>query len=265
MRQLSTNKLICLPATKALGLRAKHLWSSDTSAVTREFLQEVFKPDQVYADITQRPLPELPEGSLHLYAAGFPCTPWSLLHHQSEEWQEKAAKAADSVFEVVECKTPLVFVLENVCGLRKRTAAWKIFLDKASKHFRGYDVFVLDVCPTQLGHCVRRPRLYMVGVRQDAALLQDRIEKEYLVSQLLDAATCHLLRPENCQIRWQDVFGHRGNIVACKPAAAGAGQASCKKACWREEHRSIRRQQGLSKPKGFPVLPCLTEREHLGL
>ena len=257
----------------------RHIWSCDSCLATRSFIQENFSPHKLFEDVTKRGEAALP--AVNAYVAGFPCTPFSMLHSNSATWDEPAAAAGLSVLQTVQKKRPALVVLENVLGLRKRKDAWQEFIQKLREFLTGYDIFVLNLCPTDLGHCVRRPRLYIVCVRQDVSQLDDNVRKEQFISLLMEEAAKHLQTEGNRAEDWSSIFGASSMCVTdedpCTRDSAqfadevddqqtvvyhqinrGNSQGLCK---WQVCHQEIRAQHRLPLDEVFPIISGLTPRE----
>ena len=158
-----------------------HQWSSEVDKMTQSFIEENFAPDHgVYEDILTRGKVDVP---INGYCAGFPCTPFSLLRSNSGCWEEAAAGPAREVLKTVEHARPCVAILENVEGLKKRPDTWGKFRELISVHMRGYRIHLLHLCPTDLGHVSRRPRLFLLAIRRDVL-----VNDADTVKQLLFAA-----------------------------------------------------------------------------
>ena len=176
--------------SEACGLDFKHLWSCDVDKNIREFIKRNFAPEQIFHDVNKpRSLPPA-----NIYAAGFPCTPFSKLHASSGEWQEKAARAGRAVLRTVQKQQFALAVLENVEGLRDRPEAWQTMLKHVRRYLSNYYVFVVHLCPTMLCHAVSRPRLYFVCVHQSVAKTNDVDRMQAAILRMLSSGVAHFAR-----------------------------------------------------------------------
>lgn len=104
-----------------------------------------------------------PFESTDLYVAGFPCTPYSSLHHQSAVFDDPAAAPMYCTFDTLHKVRPKISILENVQGLL-RASVWpeieRLLLRLVSDDF-SVAVFT-GVSPEYFGIPVSRPRVYIV-------------------------------------------------------------------------------------------------------
>ena len=149
-------------ALKCLGLQHTHCFSSDTAKVPQDFIRLNLRPLKMYEDMMKRDNKEAPW--VHVYIVGFPCTPFSRLHHGSRLLKEQNAKPFYGILRFLQTSKPYIAVLENVEGISRVTRT----ITKKLKGC-GYLVTVLFCSPTDLGEPVRRPRFYFVCVRADVA------------------------------------------------------------------------------------------------
>ena len=127
----------------------------------------------IFEDILARPLVSLPQ-NVTGYVAGFPCQPYSRQSTARRAFRDPRAKVFFAVLKTAGHLRPDWIVLENVGGImtykRQLLASFKRFglLDD-------YLLCVLPLCPSvALQEPHRRPRIYFVLVRRDAALTSDK-------------------------------------------------------------------------------------------
>ena len=140
-----------------------HVFSSDVGKAPRLIIAANTKPRVFYDDLLKRKTESTP--AVDLYVAGFPCTPFSMLHNKTKLFKEKAAKP---FFKMVQhlrrSDGPPAAVLENVTGILR-------VKDRILRELRsaGYSVVLLPMCPTHLGEPLARPRIYFLMVKSTFA------------------------------------------------------------------------------------------------
>ena len=105
---------------------------------------------------------------------GFPCGPYSSLNRDATREQAEAALSLlDRAMEYVRWHLPSVVVLENVAHLR--APRWEWALDEVCRIVTSvcdaagepaYDWYLGELCPSEFGGSMYRPRLYWVGLRR---------------------------------------------------------------------------------------------------
>ena len=138
-----------------------------------------------------------------------------------------------AMLETLATKRPALAVLENVVGIKR-------FLPRIERAIKkklpGYFAWWLRVCPTQLGHAVRRPRIYFILCRQDLCVVQDHCKLGLLQQEVFSALQMPLKAPltqrllPRCDCRVQSFlemrakrkrndlgFGMRGNVSVAGP------------------------------------------------
>ena len=124
--------------------------------------------------------------SLTAYAIGFPCQPFSV-QGQRRAFQDPRSKVISRMLDVIATCQPLYCVLENVVGFQKHFNTF-LGLARKKKLLDKYFVFVLPIKPDKLLLApVRRPRLYILFVRQDVAAAQSLQVLQCLVETVVDA------------------------------------------------------------------------------
>lgn len=104
-----------------------------------------------------------------LLCAGFPCQSFSKAGFQEGLSCPKNGTLIDVVLEILENKSPLYFLLENVPNLEKHAhgATFKSIISKLSNC---YEIQVGKLSPHQFGIPQIRERLFIVGARKDVGL-----------------------------------------------------------------------------------------------
>lgn len=160
-----------LLALRAMGIAHEHLFSSEIKPRVREYIQANFasassrgNPGLLLSDdMERRDHASLPY--VDLYVCGFPCKPFSALHHGSRGFREKAARPFVQMLKTLQAVQPAAAVLENVLGLsRHLQKVWGRL-----KALGMYHVLTCEIDPAKMGEPVCRPRLYFVLIRSDVA------------------------------------------------------------------------------------------------
>ena len=159
-----------MAALDLMGLRGKSRlrFVCEKDSAARKLILAHQKPDIVYQDITHRPVQGMP--TCDLYAAGFPCQPFSTAGlHEGADDRHGRGRIFPHVAEYIRQKTPKCFVLENVKGLTSKTHH-KTFLDMlATLRSDGKYLVTWRVMNTaDYGIPQNRPRLYVVGMLRSA-------------------------------------------------------------------------------------------------
>lgn len=173
---------------RAMGIQHHHVFSSDCADHARKFIKANCNPNHTFFDdMISRDHNTLPHH--HIYVCGFPCKPFSMLHHGTKFFKEKAAAPFAAMLATVSATLPVLAVFENVPGLGR---VMQKVLSAMRRKLRGYHMFVVSISPVDLGEPVRRPRFYFIAVRQDASLTPDICQMGDLLSNMLEAAKSHL-------------------------------------------------------------------------
>jgi len=152
-----------LLALRALGIPFEHAFSSETQAAKRDFIAANFPSATLYEDMVKRNHAEAPPHDL--YICGFPCKPFSSLHHGSRFFKESEAKPFFATIKTLAAALPAVAVLENVPGIKRvLSKVWAKL--RAIRH---YTVFTFEANPAKMAEPVERPRVFFVLVRTDVA------------------------------------------------------------------------------------------------
>ncbi len=149
---------------RAMQLVHQHIFSSDIGRAPQLMIAANTKPTVMYKNLVKRRSCEVP--AVDLYVAGFPCTPFSMLHNNSKLFKEKAARPLFKILQMLRRSDgPPAAVLENVTGiLRVKEKVLKLLRNA------GYVVVMLQMDPTHLGEPVARPRVYFLMVKAAFAI-----------------------------------------------------------------------------------------------
>lgn len=148
---------------RAMQIGHSHVFSSDIGKAPRLIIAANTKPRVFYSDLLKRKTESTP--AVDLYVAGFPCTPFSMLHNKTKLFKEKAAKPFFKMVQYLRRPdSPPAAVLENVSGILRVKDRILQVLRSA-----GYSVVLLPMCPTHLGEPLARPRIYFLMVKSTFA------------------------------------------------------------------------------------------------
>ena len=166
-------------ALRSLDLPVSHEVSCDKAEAAQKWIKEHCHPKLFFGNVLSRKDVDLPK-SIDVYVAGFPCQPWSSAHASSRLWRDPNAKQFNATIPTIAATQPQLAILENVLGLKK---VWQ----RVHKHLKGlmhYHILgPLKIDPhADLGEVVRRPRLYIILVHRNHALVED----EHNLPQILE-------------------------------------------------------------------------------
>ncbi|CAE7566651.1 unnamed protein product [Symbiodinium natans] len=158
-------------ALEGLNIRVKQMFACDVALHCLRFLdfRSVSRgqdPD-LYSNMLKRDHESLKD--INAYYCGFPCKPWSTLNNFSKYFESPDFLPFKEMITVMVTKRPGFAVFENVEGLLP-------FIEQVAWFFRdlkGYVVLYFRLCPTMLGHSVRRQRVYFVALRKDLLIVDD--------------------------------------------------------------------------------------------
>lgn len=101
-----------IQALTQMGIKFKHLFSSEINKFARKSILANYSPDVLYEDMTKpRELPKL-----DIYVCGFPCQPFSLAGKRLGSSDPRSNIFLHCVQTIVKC-CPSLFILENVPGI----------------------------------------------------------------------------------------------------------------------------------------------------
>jgi len=153
---------------RAMQMSHTHVFSSDIGKAPRLIIAANTKPQVFYKDLLKRRTESAP--AVDLYVAGFPCTPFSMLHNNTKLFKEKAAKPFFKMVQYLSRSDgPPAAVLENVHGILRVKERILRVLRSA-----GYSVVLLPMCPTHLGEPLARPRIYFLMVKSAFAKVSEK-------------------------------------------------------------------------------------------
>ena len=106
-----------LLALRGLRIPCQHVFASEIDPETRATLLANSPPAIMYHDIRVRPTMQTP--AVDLYVAGFPCQPFSLAGRCAGFDSPNNGTIFAHILNYISCRSPRVFVLENVAGAQK--------------------------------------------------------------------------------------------------------------------------------------------------
>lgn len=172
-------------AFRALGMPHQVQFASDSCPDAKAWSIANACPQAWQDDVMKRSVTDLGPLPLDAYFAGFPCQPSSRQNRKCRRWRDKRSRVFLRCLSTIKQKRPLYSVMENVLGLLKD---WRKVEQLFSKHLPEYITFCMRICPTQFGKGVRRPRLWMVSIRRDAAVSMDASLLQRVVGASLAAS-----------------------------------------------------------------------------
>ncbi len=233
---------------RAMGIPHRHVFSCDASARVRKYIRLACPPaGPVYEDMVSRDHRAMP--AHNIYVCGFPCTPFSTLRHKSGFLKEAAAKPFWAMLQTLAAQLPALGVLENVMGIRRVMSQLK----RALARLRVYHAVALPVNPTDYGEPVARPRFYILLLRCDVCLVNDRRSLLGFVEHLSGAP-----RETNTAHIADRMLLRRAEELRTRPVQTVSAENTARSQTWVAKHTAL----------GAPVhtaLPCprslTTERE----
>ena len=218
------------------GRRFVHAFACDNWKAAENMVKANSACDTFYPDMLARSPERVPHHNL--YVCGFPCQPFSTLHHNSKLFGEKKAKPFAAMLRLMQTKRPQVAVLENVPGLARVRAR----LERSLRGIGGYCITILRLDPRMLGEPVCRPRLYIVCVRLDVLVSTSRGAVDQLVSKVLESIA------KLVQCSAQDrLLPNSHSLVSERLSSTPSSQGSTRQARvastppkWSDEHRLFR-------------------------
>jgi len=128
---------------------------------------EMFEKNMFHGDIQEINPNDIPD--FEVLCAGFPCQPFSQIGYK-RGFQEEQANRGNMFFEIVKIlksKRPKAFFLENVRHLLKHEGGRTFSTIKESLEKVGYSFQYKMVKASDHGRPQHRPRLFMVGFRDE--------------------------------------------------------------------------------------------------
>jgi DNA (cytosine-5)-methyltransferase 1 len=157
-----------------LGGRAKLRFICEKDTAARNLIMSHRSPGVVYDDITTRRVEDMPV--CDIYAAGFPCQPWSAAGlREGTHDRHGRGTIFSHIHDYIRVKAPKCFLLENVKGMTMAThreAFTQLLQSLRAGMENKYIVSWRVVNTADFGLPQNRPRLYIIGIRR--AVLKER-------------------------------------------------------------------------------------------
>lgn len=154
-----------LYALKALKVKYDHVFSCENDKFARQTLQANHNPRHMYGDITKRKHKDVPR--VDLYVAGFPCQPFSNFG-KALGLNDRRANVFFHCFKYIKLKTPKVFVLENVKGIKGNDEGRTyIRILKMLNSLKKYEVDIFLLNTQDYGVPQNRERIFFIGRRKN--------------------------------------------------------------------------------------------------
>ena len=152
---------------------------SDSSQAVRRYVREQYFPRHIYTDVRERDNSDIGTPRVEIYAAGFPCQPFSTAGSK-KGFEDKRSNVFFACVDYIREKRPDIFLLENVPGLLTHNQGASFERVLSELHSIGgdarddgswrasYDIdhFVLNT--SDFGPPQNRRRLFILGRRRGA-------------------------------------------------------------------------------------------------
>ena len=149
-------------------LRAIHAWSGDVDKGCQKFLKSN-RPGHLLQSVSEPLPPALP--AINMYAAGFPCQPWSMEGKQLGLRDERGRLVWPMLDRLESVSGSLMcFLLENCSNLvtsAKHKHDFDTILDELRRRLPGFNIFTKVLDALGWGLPQSRKRVYIVGLRVD--------------------------------------------------------------------------------------------------
>ena len=151
-----------------LGNQTRLRFICEKDAAARKLILAHRAPDFIYEDITERPVDQMP--TCDIYAAGFPCQPWSVAGlREGANDRHGRGQIFPCILEYLQRKLPKCFLLENVKGLTSTTHREAFNNMLASLRSGNKYIVSWRVLNTaDYGIPQNRPRIYIIGLLRSA-------------------------------------------------------------------------------------------------
>lgn len=157
-----------LQALDKMGIKYRHIFSSDIDKKCQQFINRAFKPEKLWSDIKERDNKQYEGVPIDLYVAGFPCQAFSTLGFKMGFSDVDKGTIFYNVWDFIDHNRPTVFVLENVKGLvtHNKGETFKIIMD-ALHEFSEYSIQYKLLNAMDYGLPQSRNRVFIVGIKTD--------------------------------------------------------------------------------------------------
>lgn len=159
-----------IQALGQLGIPFRHIFSSEIDKYCIKSIKANYNPEILFGDtengdIRLRNNSSLPD--IDLYVCGFPCQPFSAAGNRLG-LEDKRGNIFMTCIDVIKCKTPKYFILENVKGILKNNKGktWKVILSELEKlRDLGYQIHWKVLNTKDYGIPQNRERVFIIGIK----------------------------------------------------------------------------------------------------
>ena len=212
-------------ALRELRVPFRHAFACEYLAAPRDIAALNCPAECTFGDILKRRVSDVP--SIQLYVSGFPCTPFSMLHHDTQLLQDKNARQFRASVRTLSHVRPAVAIFENVLGVKRVLSK----VTKALECGGAYRVVRVEMNPAHLGEPQNRPRLYFLAVREDVAI-GDQKHMQELASFVWESLREQRPRPCDSQL----LPNNHPQVTAKRPVHR-ISQIGTQK--WKEHHQKL--------------------------
>jgi len=146
----------------------EHVFSSDIDRFCRDSIKANYNPGILFEDMLTRDRSALPD--IDLYVCGFPCTPYSNLGIKQGS-KDPRSNIMQECVKVIQAKTPMMFVLENVTGFKRIEGGslFKFLIDSLEE-MGIYEIHTTTLNTKDFGIPQNRSRLFITGVKKSSMI-----------------------------------------------------------------------------------------------
>ncbi|CAL1131717.1 unnamed protein product [Cladocopium goreaui] len=223
----------------------QYLSNSECNPAAQRFLRMNHPaPLQSKSDIFQKDTWQFRQSKVGIYAAGFPCTPFSSLHFDTSLLGEEQAKPMWETIRRIKSLRPAAGLLENVTGFKR---VINIVMDVLHKQLPEYKITWVELDQKNMGSPTTRSRVYIILVLEELILRHAVINFEKFVADMVsdfDMPT---------DLHWRDLLLPKAHPVVkktmedrmrktMKPGKQSAG--------WMKKHREWARNHKVTRASG---------------
>lgn len=153
-----------IQALENLGIRFKHVFSSEIDHFARESIMANYTPDVLYEDMMERDNTKL--SNIDVYVCGFPCQPFSYAGKRKGV-NDTRGTVFWKCLNVIKTKKPKFFILENVPGIltSNEGRTWKTIQEELSS-LKDYNIDCKIINTLDYGIPQNRKRVYILGCKK---------------------------------------------------------------------------------------------------
>jgi site-specific DNA-cytosine methylase len=248
-------------ALRQMGMNWTHIFACDIDSASKEFVLANFKPRVWFDNCCTRKPEALLQTEFNAYVSGFPCQPFSKMGVR-RGFRDPRSAVLHAVLRSIKLGGPAWAVLENVLGIKKHLVAVKA---KIQQYLGGdYIVFVLPLCPSDLGEPVRRPRIWFILVRRSCAISEDTAAlisiMQAMLTSLVPLRSQDTLADRMMPDSHPSVQGTSSTAAALTDRAASVWKEAktANAGLWRSSFAADVSQSSGRVNVGRDICPCLT-------